>query len=473
MPSSDKEHTVASGEILGKIAKLHGVTVAAIMARNQIADANKIFPGQKLVIPGDGPAPAGNGAPPSPPPSAPLAFKLKPLGELSKAFETSGKGPAMVSSGVGDPGGVSYGSYQMATSRGVPKAFIETEGKHWASEFGGAAPGSAAFSAVWKTIGQREPAAFHAAQHDFIQRTHYRVLVDKLIALTGIDLHAPTHSHALRDVAWSTAVHHGPSGGAKIFKLANDTVPINRDKPGYDKALIDAVYAERGRPGTTSALAHFTKVAANQVKGLTNRFKNECADAQAMLKAELAAGGPFAEPGEKPATVPAAAGTAPAAAASGFPAPQPGIAGPVNTQLPKSGTGFVTYNPDDAAGTDRYGTTLFVKQIIQLAAAWAEQSQVPVSYGDMARPGGKPFPPHKGHTKGNEVDIRPFRLDGRNDPMSWNVVGYDRGKTRALLELVRQRHPASVIFFNDPALITLGLCKALGGHDNHVHLRIP
>ncbi len=475
MPTTDRVHVVAGGEVLGKIAQKHGVTVAAIMAKNGIANANKIFPGQKLVIPGDGPAPAVSAASPVVAAPAPSATKpLKPLGELSKSFETSGKGPATVSGGQGDPGGVSYGSYQLATNMGTPKAFLASEGAHWVPEFGGAAPGTAAFSAVWKTIGVREPVAFHHAQHDFIQRTHFQVLVDKLIVLNGIDLNAPTHSHTLRDVAWSTAVQHGPGGGAKIFKTANDKVPINRDKPGYDKALIDAVYAERGRPGTTTALAHFTKVGANQIKGLKARFVNECVDAQAMLKAELAAGGPFAEPGDKPATVPAAAGTAPAAAAQApaFPQPQPGIAAPVNTQLPVSGKGFVRYNPD-ANGSDRYGTTLFVKQIMQLAEAWSAQSQVPVSYGDMSRPGGASFQPtHKGHVRGDEVDIRPFRIDGKNEPMRWDIAGYDRDRTLAFLTLARQRHPAAVIFFNDRKLIEKGLCQALPKHDDHIHLRI-
>lgn len=44
-------HTVEPGQSLGIIANLYGVTVEAIVAENDIADPNLIFPGQELIIP--------------------------------------------------------------------------------------------------------------------------------------------------------------------------------------------------------------------------------------------------------------------------------------------------------------------------------------------------------------------------------------------------------------------------------------
>ena len=41
-------HTVSHGETLGHIAKLHGTTIASLIALNSIANPNRIFPGQKL-----------------------------------------------------------------------------------------------------------------------------------------------------------------------------------------------------------------------------------------------------------------------------------------------------------------------------------------------------------------------------------------------------------------------------------------
>ena len=45
------------------------------------------------------------------------------LGALSAKYETGGRGPAQSRRAQGDPGGVSYGSYQMATKMGVPRTF--------------------------------------------------------------------------------------------------------------------------------------------------------------------------------------------------------------------------------------------------------------------------------------------------------------------------------------------------------------
>ena len=57
-------YEVRSGDSLSKIAKAHGVKMKDLMAANQIADANKIRAGQKLVIPGGSAASASAAAKP-------------------------------------------------------------------------------------------------------------------------------------------------------------------------------------------------------------------------------------------------------------------------------------------------------------------------------------------------------------------------------------------------------------------------
>ena len=69
------------------------------------------------------------------------------LGELSAKYETGGRGPGTVSTGSGDPGGVSYGSYQMATKTGTVARFVGQKGFQWADDFKGLAPGTAPFTA--------------------------------------------------------------------------------------------------------------------------------------------------------------------------------------------------------------------------------------------------------------------------------------------------------------------------------------
>lgn len=47
---SDREYIVRAGDTLWKIAQKTGTTVASLMNLNRLADADRIFPGQKLII---------------------------------------------------------------------------------------------------------------------------------------------------------------------------------------------------------------------------------------------------------------------------------------------------------------------------------------------------------------------------------------------------------------------------------------
>nr|MBI2905015.1 LysM peptidoglycan-binding domain-containing protein [Chloroflexota bacterium] len=44
-------HVVRSGETLTRIAQAYGVTVEAVVRANQLANADSIYAGQKLIIP--------------------------------------------------------------------------------------------------------------------------------------------------------------------------------------------------------------------------------------------------------------------------------------------------------------------------------------------------------------------------------------------------------------------------------------
>ena len=51
-PAAPRSHTVRSGEHLTGIARHYGVTIAEVVAANGIADASRIYAGQRLTIPG-------------------------------------------------------------------------------------------------------------------------------------------------------------------------------------------------------------------------------------------------------------------------------------------------------------------------------------------------------------------------------------------------------------------------------------
>jgi len=280
VPASAGTVTVQPGDTLSGIAAAHGTTVAALLAANpDITNPDILQVGQVLHLPGAGPVEPN----PEPPPSG--GDGEHRLGGLSEQYETGGRGPGTVSTGAGDPGGVSYGSYQLATNRGRPQEFLADEGSQWAAEFGGAAPGSDAFSNTWRTIAAREPDAFGDAQHAFIQRTHHDVQVDRVATNTGLDI--GTRAHAVQDAVWSTAVQHGPASNVVTTAVRN--VEAQGLSPGdgvaFDRALIDAIYDERGRRNADGTLVHFPSAPASTQESVANRFQNERADAHAMLDA--------------------------------------------------------------------------------------------------------------------------------------------------------------------------------------------
>jgi hypothetical protein len=207
------------------------------------------------------------------------------LGSLSRKYEVGDRGPETVSTGVGDPGGVSYGSYQM-TSRGggTVLRFVRDVAFPWPDRFAGLTPGSDEFSARWRALAVEAPRAFFEAQHAFIEKTHFAPLVRRVRLASGLDV--IRRSHALQDAVWSTAVQHGPNSLVMKRALAAlgwiDVLPPD-DLDG-DRRLIGAIYAERGRKRADGRLAYFPRVTSRRVQqSLADRFANEERDALAML----------------------------------------------------------------------------------------------------------------------------------------------------------------------------------------------
>jgi LysM repeat protein len=296
-------YKVKAGDTLSQIAKRNGITLAQLLKANpQISDPNKIKVGTTLNLPGTTPSlpnttPAN--AKPSPARVVPDATPVSTgaaaaagaigkaladaLGALSAKYETGGRGPGTVSSGVGDPGGVSYGSYQMATKTGTVKRFVNQAGFPWRTDFSNLTAGSPPFSACWKRIAAAQTDVFQKAQHEFIKKSHYDLLAAKVLAEDGLDVN--TRSRALQDVIWSTAVQHG--GATPIVHRALAKVTCARTDAAFDEQCIRAIYAERGRTKPDGNLAYFSKSSPNVQKGVANRFKNELKDALAMLAKEV------------------------------------------------------------------------------------------------------------------------------------------------------------------------------------------
>lgn len=287
-------YKVKAGDTISKIAKRNGISLAQLLKANpQITNPNMVRVGQLInlpdistettqplpsnVVPVIAATAAGVAA------GALGAAVAAALGKLSAKYETGGRGPGTVSTGAGDRGGVSYGSYQMASKLGVPTRFVRQDGFPWAADFRKLTAGTAEFTACWKRIAANEPDAFQKCQHDFIKKTHYDLLAAKILNEDGLDVN--TRSHALQDVVWSTAVQHG--GGTSIVHKALAKVKVPKTDPGFDEQLIRAIYAERGRKKADGSLVYFSRNSSNVQKGVANRFKNELQDALAMLAKDV------------------------------------------------------------------------------------------------------------------------------------------------------------------------------------------
>jgi murein DD-endopeptidase MepM/ murein hydrolase activator NlpD len=302
-------YTVKAGDTLSKIAARNGLTLAQLLQANpQISDPNRISVGDVVNLPNgsastettrplpNNPAAANPVSPistdntqplPRPPVTAAAGAigqaLADALGALSAKYETGGRGPGTVSTGAGDPGGVSYGSYQMASKMGTVARFIAQAGFPWARDFQGLTPGTAQFTAVWKRIATDQTADFQHAQHAFIKATHYDLLCAKVLSEDKLDIN--TRSRAVQDVIWSTAVQHG--GATPIIHRAITNLTCALPDPTYDKQLISAIYAERGRKKPDGNLAYFSKSSPGVQQGVARRFRDEQADALAMLAKEV------------------------------------------------------------------------------------------------------------------------------------------------------------------------------------------
>ena len=159
------------------------------------------------------------------------------LGQTSAYFESGGKGAGTISSGRGDFGGKSYGTYQLSSSAGTLHDFVKNGG--YADKLT-AKPGTTEFDWQWKNLANSDP-AFAQAQHDYIKRTHYDKAAESLKA-NGVDLSG--RGKAVQDMLWSTSVQFGAGnaekgkGGAGIVMKAL----LGRDVAGMNDAeIIEAV----------------------------------------------------------------------------------------------------------------------------------------------------------------------------------------------------------------------------------------
>jgi hypothetical protein len=202
------------------------------------------------------------------------------LGSLAARFESGGAGIAAI--GYDQVGGTSYGKYQIASRVGTMRdflKFLDKEAPDMAGKLRSAGPANTGsrrgrMPEVWQQIAAEQPARFEALQEKFIRESHYAPALDALTKAAGIE--PGRLSPAMREVLWSTAVQHGPSGAARIFSRAASRAGGDIENAQAQRKIIDRVYAIRAEQFGSS-----TEEVRSSVR---NRLKQEKALALAMLR---------------------------------------------------------------------------------------------------------------------------------------------------------------------------------------------
>ena len=189
------------------------------------------------------------------------------LGTLSAKWESGNRGPATISTSIHDPGGTSYGTYQISTKHGYITDFLKYEGAQFCEYFEAFKPGTADFDKQWKHIAHANPNAFHQAEHSFIKRTHFLPFIRRLE--NNVQFNVLEFSPVIQDVIWSTAVQHGPN--SQIINNAFRSVPIHNLS---EHDIIKTIYAERSKM-RGDKLYYFPRIKDNWKNHLTNRFYEE------------------------------------------------------------------------------------------------------------------------------------------------------------------------------------------------------
>lgn len=150
-------------------------------------------------------------------------------------------------------------------------------------------------------------------------------------------------------------------------------------------------------------------------------------------------------------------------------------------RMPGQGVGFYNVEVLDQPGdTHDYGID-WISNVIRAAGIHYElayrknRSEVaPMAINDVSLPRGGRTPDHAGHQSGNAGDVVLPRKGGRFGGTRWTNANYDRDATEAILRALRAQPwiDKNTLYFNDPALISKGLCRRAGGHDDHIHFEI-
>ena len=193
------------------------------------------------------------------------------LGGVSAKYEAGGINPGMISTGAGDHGGKSYGTWQLSSSVGSLRSFVNwlrgqnTEIYNILSSHELASSG---FDEAWTSIATNQYELFQELQATYIYNTYCAPYIARVKDYYGVDL---SRSKALTELAFSTSVQFGPGAVSVLGKIKSDM---------SDEEIIKTCYAYKRNNVATLFASSSTKI-QNSLK--TNRFVTEEQDLLSLI----------------------------------------------------------------------------------------------------------------------------------------------------------------------------------------------
>lgn len=192
------------------------------------------------------------------------------IGSAVAKYESGSKGVASISGGAGDPGGASYGKYQLASKTGTLGRYLKDSG--YDKQFAGLAPGSAGFNAKWTELAKSDK-AFADSQHDFIKKTHFDPAI-KIAKELGFDV----NNRAIQEMIWSGSIQHG-----KVSKVLQNAAAT----PGFAqmdaKQQVAAFYQARNAYAESAMRKNGASEAV--IQGVAKRYRSEIKDVMKLADA--------------------------------------------------------------------------------------------------------------------------------------------------------------------------------------------